>query len=62
MFDSNYEKSFVLNRESLYIICAPYVGEEQVASFETVFYAVRYIFNNSATEEGIICLHRLDNQ
>ena len=27
IFDSNYEKSLVLNRESLDIICAPYVGE-----------------------------------
>ena len=43
IFDSNYEKSLVLNRESLDIICAMSVGEEQVAKFETVFYYVRYI-------------------
>ena len=43
IFDSNYEKKIVLNIESLDIICAPSVGEEQVATFETVFYAVRYI-------------------
>ena len=43
IFDSNYEKSLVLNRESLDMICAPSVGEEQVAVFETVFTAVRYI-------------------
>ena len=27
------------------MICAPYVGEEQAAIFEKVYYAVRYIFN-----------------
>ena len=43
IFDSNYEKSLVLNRESLDIICALSVGEEQVDKFETVFYYVRYI-------------------
>ena len=42
-FDSNYEKSLVLNRESLDMIFASYVGEEQVADFETVFTSVRYI-------------------
>ena len=42
IFDSNYEKALVINRESLSIICAPYIGEEEVAKFETVFYAVRY--------------------
>ena len=39
IFDSNYEKVLVLNRKSLGIICAPSVGKEQVAKFETVFYA-----------------------
>ena len=43
IFDSNYKKSLVLNRESLDMICAPYVGEEQVAEFEKLFTAVRYI-------------------
>ena len=33
IFDSNYEKSLLLNREPLDIICVPSVGEEQVASF-----------------------------
>ena len=37
IFDSNYEKALVLNRELLDMICAPSVGEEQVAEFETVF-------------------------
>ena len=43
IFDPNYEKLFVLNRESLDIICARSVGEEQVDVFETVFTTVRYI-------------------
>ena len=41
IFDSNYEKALVLNRELLNIICALSVGEEQFTKFETVFYAVR---------------------
>ena len=45
IFDSNYEKSLLLNRESLHMFCALSVGEEQVAVFETVFTAVRYIFS-----------------
>ena len=43
IFDSNYKKAFVLNRESLDMIYAPSVGEEKAAKFETVFAAVRYI-------------------
>ena len=43
IFDSNYEKALVLNRESLDMICAPSVGEEQVTEFKTVFTSVRYI-------------------
>ena len=43
IFDSSYDKSLVLNRESLDIICAPFVGKEEVAMFEIVFTAVRYI-------------------
>ena len=41
IFDSNYEKSLVLNRESLDMICAPSVGEEQVDVFEILFNSVR---------------------
>ena len=41
IFDSNYKKSLVINRESLDMICTPSVGEEQVSYFETVFTAVR---------------------
>ena len=43
IFDSNYEKAPVLNRASLYMICAPSLGEEQADKFETVFTSVRYI-------------------
>ena len=42
IFDSNYIKSLVINRERLDIICAPYVGEEQVSEFEIVFIGVIY--------------------
>ena len=41
IFDSNCKKALVLNRESLDIICAPSIGEEQVAKFETVFTVAR---------------------
>ena len=47
IFDSNYEKSLVLNRASLDMICAPSVGEEKYDIFETVFTAVRYICNGA---------------
>ena len=40
IFDSNYEKALVLNRASLDMICAPYIGEEQDAIFETIFTAL----------------------
>ena len=43
--DPNYKKALVLKRESLDIICAPSVGEEQVSVFETVFTEVRCIFS-----------------
>ena len=45
IFDSNYEKSLCLTRESLDIIFSPSVGEEQVVKFETVFYAVRCLWS-----------------
>ena len=47
IFDSIYKKPLVLNRASLDMICAPSVGEEQDAIFETVFTAVRYIYNRA---------------
>ena len=41
LFDSNYEKSLVLNRASFDMIFAPYVGKEHADKFESVFTAVR---------------------
>ena len=52
VFDSNYEKAIVLNRASLDMICAPYVGEEQDYIFESVFTAVRYIYYGAQFKEG----------
>ena len=52
IFDSNYERSLVLNKESLDMICAPSIGEEQAARFENVYYAVRYILNEEKWKKG----------
>ena len=52
IFDSNYERALILNRESLDMTCAPYVGEEQNFIFEKVYYAVRYIFNEEKLKRG----------
>ena len=43
IFDSNYERALVINREYLDMLCAPSIGEEEVDTFETVFCGVRYI-------------------
>ena len=34
------------------MICDPYVGEEQAAKFEKVYYAVRYTFNEAKLKKG----------
>ena len=34
IFDSNYERALFLNKESLDMICAPSISEEQAAIFE----------------------------
>ena len=44
IFDSNYKKALCLTQELLDIICSPSIGEELVATFQSVFYAVRYIW------------------
>ena len=44
IFESNHKRARVLHIESLDLICAPSVVEEQVAKFETLFTAARYIF------------------
>ena len=52
IFESNYERALVLNKASLAMICAPYVGEEQNDIFEKVYYSVRYIFNVAKLKKG----------
>ena len=52
IFDSNYEKSLVLNRASLDMIFAPSVGEGQAAKFESVFTSVRYIHYSAQLNKG----------
>ena len=42
IFDSNYNKALCLAQELLDIICSLSIGEELVATFQSVFYAVRY--------------------
>ena len=42
--DSNYKKELYLTQEYLDILYSPSVGEEQVATFHSTFYAVRYIW------------------
>ena len=45
IFDSNYEKVLVLNRESLDMLFAPSDIEEEVSEFETVIYDLRYNYS-----------------
>ena len=45
IFESSYKQALCLTRESLDLICSSSVGEEQVVKFETVFYAVRYVWS-----------------
>ena len=44
IFDSNYKKAFFLAQVSMYLIFSHSIGEEPVATFQFVFYAVRYIW------------------
>ena len=43
IFESNYERVLVLNRGSFDTIPPPPVGDEEAATFETLFCAVRYV-------------------
>ena len=43
--ESNYKQALFMTREPMDLICSPSVGEEQVVKFETVFYAVRYVWS-----------------
>ena len=47
IFESNYERALVLNREPLDMICAPSVGKEEVDTFETYFCSLRYIISTA---------------
>ena len=42
IFDSNYKKALCLTQNKLDIIYSPSIGKEQVATFQSVFYSVRY--------------------
>ena len=42
IFDSNYEKVLYLTQEFLDLICSTSIVEELVATFQSIFYAVRY--------------------
>ena len=52
IFDSNYERALVFNKESLDMICATSIGEEQAESFEKVYYAVRFISKEAKSKKG----------
>ena len=52
IFDSNYVQALFLTRESLDLIFSPSVGVEQVVKFETVFFAVRYMWTPSNLKVG----------
>ena len=52
IFESNYERALVFNKESLEMICAPSIGEEQAARFEKFYYAVRFISNEAKSKKG----------
>ena len=47
IFGSNYEMALVLVREFLVMICAPYFGKKQVATFERVLFSVRHILSTA---------------
>ena len=42
IFDYNYKKSLCLTQLLMDLICDPSIDEELVATFQSVFYAVRY--------------------
>ena len=44
VFDSNYDKVLCLTKESLDLIFYPSIREEQVATIQSIFYAVRYMW------------------
>ena len=52
IFYSNYNKALCLTQELLDIILSPSIGEELVATFQSVFYAVRYNWLPGNIKEG----------
>ena len=40
IFDYNYKKLLCLTQELFGLICSPFIGEEQAATFQSVFYSV----------------------
>ena len=42
VFYSNYKKALCLTQELLDLICSTSIGKELVATFRSIFYAVRY--------------------
>ena len=45
IFGSNFKKSLSLTPEYMDLICSPSIGKEPVETFQSVFYAVRYIWS-----------------
>ena len=60
IFDSNYAKSLVLNRESLDIICAPSISEEQADTYEFVL-CCEIHSHSRAKKYVILYIHQLNN-
>ena len=52
LFYSNFEKSLCLTQESVDVIRYPSIGKEQVATFQSVFYAVRYSWETGNLKKG----------
>ena len=51
IFYSTYKKAICFTQELLDIICSYSIGEEQVATFRSVFYAVRYSWATGIPKE-----------
>ena len=52
IFDSKYNKSLCLTKKALGIICYPSIGKELVATIQSIFYAVRYIWAPGNLKKG----------
>ena len=47
IFDYKYEKELCLTKEPLYLVCSPSAGVEKVATFELVFFVVKYMWKKN---------------